>query len=244
MQQIEEENPLLFDDLQNRKKWTHVGKNTTRALKNSNMNNAYWNLLNHAPLSQVKQVVTPRVLEMDRRSCDKLLKSILEEKQEENNKKAKVQKERRASLNRLAHAHNERLALANRLGVKIKGRPIMPSPEVKIRENFNTAQDRLITIEPKPNQVLDAIKTAESGLKDNMQQSPVVPLIDTSLFSEERPEQTDSILGTSKTLNTNRMKKTSFVESIEKIEKFSKVPPIKMKHSFRGEKKYSPSQRI
>lgn len=90
VQQCEEENPMLFDDLQNRKKQTHVAKNTTRALKDYGMNNAYWNLLNHSPPAQVKQVVTPRVLEMDRRSCDKLLKGILKEKQLEHDKKALI----------------------------------------------------------------------------------------------------------------------------------------------------------
>lgn len=39
------------------------------------------------PKSTVDGIVTRRVLEMDRRSCDNLLKAILEEKKEEDLKK-------------------------------------------------------------------------------------------------------------------------------------------------------------
>lgn len=76
--QLELENPVLYDELANRKKQTYIQKNSSRAIKDSDMNNAYWNLLNHMPQKMVKNVVTPRVLDMDRRSCDHLLKSIYE----------------------------------------------------------------------------------------------------------------------------------------------------------------------
>lgn len=135
VQQLEDESPGLFDELQNRKKQTHIAKNTTKAIKDSGMNNAYWNLLNHAPASQVKQVVTPRVLDMDRQSCDILLKGILQDKQQENTMRALQQRERRASLNKLAHKHNERLALAQRLGVKHKGHAMKASPNSRDRED-------------------------------------------------------------------------------------------------------------
>ncbi len=49
---------MLFDELANKKKWTHVNKNTTKALKDQSLNNAYWNLLNHVPQKNVKHVVT------------------------------------------------------------------------------------------------------------------------------------------------------------------------------------------
>ncbi len=48
---IEQDNPMLFDELSSRKKMTYVAKNTSRAIKDQNMNNAYWNLLNHMPKS-------------------------------------------------------------------------------------------------------------------------------------------------------------------------------------------------
>ena len=51
------------------------------------MNNNYWNLLNHLPSNQVKNIVTPLVLRLDKRSCDNLLKEILKEKREEDEKK-------------------------------------------------------------------------------------------------------------------------------------------------------------
>lgn len=84
---LELENPMLFDELVNKKKQTYVEKNTQRALKDQNLNNNYWNLLNHLPSNQVSNIVTPLVLKMDKRSCDNLLKEILKEKKEEDQKK-------------------------------------------------------------------------------------------------------------------------------------------------------------
>ena len=74
------------------------------------------------PQKMVKNVVTPRVLEMDRRSCDHLLMSIYEDKSQEDRKQALIQKERLASRNKLAMKHNERIAVANRIGVKVKSK--------------------------------------------------------------------------------------------------------------------------
>ena len=42
------------------------------------------------PKAMVQNVVTPRVLEMDRRSCDNLLNEILRDKQQDDKKKAEV----------------------------------------------------------------------------------------------------------------------------------------------------------
>lgn len=77
----------MFEELMNRKKWTHISKNSSKAIKEQEMNNHYWNLLNHAPPSQVKNIVTDRVLDMDKRSCDNLLNAILEEKRLEDDKR-------------------------------------------------------------------------------------------------------------------------------------------------------------
>ena len=84
---MENENPMLFDELANRKKWTYVSKNSSKAIKDYNLNRNYWNLLNHMPKSQVNNIVTKRVLEMDQMSCDNLLNAILEEKREDDFKK-------------------------------------------------------------------------------------------------------------------------------------------------------------
>ena len=77
------------------------------------MNNNYWNLLNHLPSNQVNSIVTPLVLRIDKRSCDNLLKEILKEKKEDDEKKYLMQKERAAERNKLAFRHNERINLAN-----------------------------------------------------------------------------------------------------------------------------------
>ena len=77
---IEDEDPQFFDSALTKRKWTHAQKNTTRAIKDQQINNNYWNLLNHLPQDKVKGIVTNRVLEMDRRSCDNMLKSIINDK--------------------------------------------------------------------------------------------------------------------------------------------------------------------
>lgn len=84
------------------------------------MNNNYWNLLNHLPSNQVNNIVTPLVLRLDKRSCDNLLKEILKEKREEDEKKNLMQKERTAERNKLKFRHNERISLAQQIGIKVK----------------------------------------------------------------------------------------------------------------------------
>lgn len=58
---------------------------------------------------------------MDRTSCDNLLKAILEEKKEEDAKKNIIQMTRLADRNRMMKKHNDRLSVAERIGVKVKG---------------------------------------------------------------------------------------------------------------------------
>lgn len=60
-------------------------------MKEAPINNQYWNLLNHLPKRTVDAIVTDRVLNMDKRSCDNLLKSIMNEKIKEDEKR-EVQK--------------------------------------------------------------------------------------------------------------------------------------------------------
>lgn len=119
---LESENPMLFDEIANKKKWSYIRKNTTKAIRDQDMNNNYWNLLNHVSKSQVKSIVTPNVLNMDKRSCDGLLKEILKEKIADDAKKNLVQQERGLLRNKLALRHNQRMLQQERLGVKAKGR--------------------------------------------------------------------------------------------------------------------------
>jgi hypothetical protein len=46
---LEQEDPVAFDELLGRKKWTSIVKNTDKAIADQNMNHNYWNLLNHMP---------------------------------------------------------------------------------------------------------------------------------------------------------------------------------------------------
>lgn len=46
---METDNPIVFDDISKRKKWSYVSKNTLKAIKDQSLNNNYWNMLNHLP---------------------------------------------------------------------------------------------------------------------------------------------------------------------------------------------------
>ena len=45
---LENDSPGLLEELLYRRRFTHVTKNTSKALKDVDMNNNYWNLLNHS----------------------------------------------------------------------------------------------------------------------------------------------------------------------------------------------------
>ena len=49
IKKLENENPALLEELLIRRRFTHASKNTSKALKDVEMNNNYWNLLNHSP---------------------------------------------------------------------------------------------------------------------------------------------------------------------------------------------------
>jgi len=67
--------------------------------------------LNHVPSKKVKSIVTERVLQMDKTSCDNLLNAILDEKRQEDEKKRLIQQERQAARNKLISKHNQRIQL-------------------------------------------------------------------------------------------------------------------------------------
>ena len=94
IKKIEETDPQLFDELSSKKKWTFVSKNTNKAIKDQKLNNSYWNLLNHMPKQQVSNIVTKRVLAMDKNACDNQLNAILDQKKQEDTKQSIIQRER------------------------------------------------------------------------------------------------------------------------------------------------------
>ena len=79
---IESEDPALFEELSMRRKWSNVSKDPVKGLRDQQLNkNSYWNMLNHLPNKGVERIVTDKILDMDRKSCDRILQGILEEKQ-------------------------------------------------------------------------------------------------------------------------------------------------------------------
>lgn len=64
-------------------------------MKNQSMNvNSYWNSLNSLPVGQRAQVVNPKIIERDKQSCANILTGMLKDKQEEDEKKQVLAKER------------------------------------------------------------------------------------------------------------------------------------------------------
>ena len=82
VQQIEKEDPTLFEELAMRRKWTNVNKDPVKGMKDDFMNkNSYWGTLNHLPAKGVGKIVTDKILDMDRQTCDRILQNILQDKQ-------------------------------------------------------------------------------------------------------------------------------------------------------------------
>lgn len=88
------------------------------------------------PKKKVSHIVTNRVLEMDKRSCENLLKAILEEKKEEDMKKALVQQERLIARNKTTERHNKGLSHLAKIGVKIRD----CTSELSKKNNENVVQ--------------------------------------------------------------------------------------------------------
>ena len=103
---LEAEDPALFEELSMRKKWSNVSKDPVKALRDQHLNkNSYWNMLNHLPSKGVDRIVTDKILEMDKVSCDRILQSILEEKQFEDLRKARQQSLRQDLRSKIAKRH-------------------------------------------------------------------------------------------------------------------------------------------
>ena len=65
-----------------RRKWSNVSKDPVKAIRDQELlKNNYWGMLNHLPAKGVGRIVTDKILEMDKVSCDRILQGILEEKQ-------------------------------------------------------------------------------------------------------------------------------------------------------------------
>jgi hypothetical protein len=76
-------------------------------------------LINNLPKDTVDSIVTPRVLKMDKESCDNLLKNLLDEKVREDNKKEILKQEKQINRNKLVHNHNKMLEEQEKIGVKV-----------------------------------------------------------------------------------------------------------------------------
>ena len=87
---IENEDPALYEELSMRRKWSNVSKDPTKGLKDEFLNkNSYWGMLNHLPEKGVSRIVTDKILDMDKVTCDRILQGILEQKQIEDLRKQK-----------------------------------------------------------------------------------------------------------------------------------------------------------
>lgn len=114
---------------------------------------------------QVKSIVTPEVLLMDKRSCDSLLKGILREKIMDDEKKNLIQKERQILRNKLALKHNQRIIQANQLGVKMRASSINMNDKEKLKLNLNKIQADTTSLEVNPG-ANSSIENTSAGLNE------------------------------------------------------------------------------
>ena len=71
-----------------KRKWSNVSKDPNKGLKDQFMNrNDYWQMLNHLPPKGVGRIVTDRILDYDKVTCDRILQTILHEKKMDDVKK-------------------------------------------------------------------------------------------------------------------------------------------------------------
>jgi len=85
---VEDQDPTLFEELSLKRKWSHVSKDPSKGLKDEGMNqNSYWSMLNHLPAKGVERIVTERILNYDKDTCDLILQKILMQKQQADLKK-------------------------------------------------------------------------------------------------------------------------------------------------------------
>ena len=121
---IESEDPALFEELSMRRKWSNVSKDPVKGLRDQQLNkNSYWNMLNHLPNKGVERIVTDKILDMDRKSCDRILQGILEEKQIADMKKSEQQVIRSDLRNKLNQRHKATIELEIKSGVRLGMRP-------------------------------------------------------------------------------------------------------------------------
>ena len=121
---IESEDPALFEELSMRRKWSNVSKDPVKGLRDQQLNkNSYWNMLNHLPNKGVERIVTDKILDMDRKSCDRILQGILEEKQIADMKKSEQQAIRSDLRNKLNQRHKATIELEIKSGVRLGMRP-------------------------------------------------------------------------------------------------------------------------
>ena len=117
---IESEDPALFEELSMRRKWSNVSKDPVKGLKDQQLHkNSYWNMLNHLPSKGVERIVTDKILDMDKVSCDRILKSILEEKQLQDMRKNDLQQHRQDLRKKLGQRHREIQDLEIKSGVRL-----------------------------------------------------------------------------------------------------------------------------
>lgn len=113
------EDPDMFEEMLAKKKWTYASKDPNRAIKQMQLNNHFWNLLNDLPNKTIKAIVTPKILNMDKQSCDSILNAFLKEKNAEDTKKLMMQKDRMINRNKMVARHNQSIESQKKLGVKI-----------------------------------------------------------------------------------------------------------------------------
>lgn len=117
---IEQEDPALFEELSMRRKWSYVAKDPNKGAKDDLLHkSSYWGMLNHLPEKGVSRIVTDKILDMDKVSCDRILRGILDEKLADDSARSRQQRNRQELRSKLNRRHEMTMQLEARCGVRL-----------------------------------------------------------------------------------------------------------------------------
>ena len=147
MEALESQDPLLVEELLNKKKWSQVHRDPSRQMKLKDLNsNSYFDV-NSLPKNQRDLVVNKKMIADDKKTCDRILNGLLSEKKDEEIKKNLLAKDREMQRIKLRERHNKTHELEEKCGVRIGSVTNLNNAEGSSRDDYF-----LNNLMPGPNQ--------------------------------------------------------------------------------------------
>ena len=103
----------LQEELKSKRKWSHTGKPQHTQF------NELWKVQPSMPLKGTKNLVTQKVLDLDKKTCDYLLRKIYDDMSHKDYKSEMFQRARQEQRRKLVSRHNQTMELEQRCGVRL-----------------------------------------------------------------------------------------------------------------------------